>query len=906
MRSVTQVVGGFLATGLLALGGAGGAGATSTVSADTPDDAANSTAADATLGEFGACLAGGGETPQGQLVLLLDRSSSLEQADPQQERRQASKYLVDQLTDYVETADADIDIQIAGFADDYTAGDWTQLSTDQQDALHTQIDEYTDQLVPIDTDYVNAFTGARRSLSENRGDYPSNCQAIAWFTDGAFYIDPRTTSEDRSAYGTQKPYAPDLSLETREQTETVRDVGQEEFCRPQGTMDQVRAEGITVFGFALSSVEDDWDFMRNAVEATDCGDITEPVGTFFEAADASELVLAFDAIAQPGHPPFQYSSVPVCDGTACDEGFISFTLDDAISKIQILAMSRDTNARPVFVMPDGQTADAGDADFPFDLEQLTEHTVSVQLDKADAAEWEGGWKLAMVTSDSAGAAEDFADISIRLRSSVAVQWPDELTQKARVGEVLDGVQLRLMDAEVAEEIDPDALQGSVAVESQLIDAAGNAYPIISGGADELKTPIEVDLTEAAVGPATIDIETQITTAAATDADGNDIPGTDLQPVRSQVSLDLQPPANFPQVLDTAAFDALDGTTQSAGSVDVTGPGCVWLDDSEITTSPTETSALNVTSEHNSTDTCMTVQDGDTVAFPLLLELDTPGNGGINGQLTLQTAPLDEVTRSLPATVGFNAQAMKPLDTTRATVTTVIAVVVGIAIPLVLFYAIKFVTARIPRATYRYAVVEVPRDGGQGIALPPQNEIPTVHHDGSSRIALGRFNLQARMSWSPFQQTPVRVVGSAQPSVGSPRAAHHRGQAVLPQDISSQWVIRQVSENLFEVLLILDGATSTMAADNWRATVASVQSGFDDAVATLDRIVQSQSDDSSKGGTPEKVTVGTPASSAAGSSDPFGSSASSADDPFSKNPFDSPGSSDPFGNDPFGSHQEGHR
>lgn len=907
MRSVSQIFSGVLAAGLFAIGGAGVAAAAPILPTHTTTEPATGVANDAALGQFGACLAGGGETPQGQLILLLDRSSSLAQADPQQERRPASKYLVDQLIDYVETSDAQIDIQIAGFADDYTAGDWSQLNAEQRDTLHSQIDDYTDQLISIDTDYVNAFTGARRSLAENRGQYPAECQAIAWFTDGAFYIDPRTTSDQQAQYGTQKPYAPDMPLDTRDQTEAVGDLGRQEFCRGQGTMDQVRAEGVTVFGFALSSVEDDWDFMRNAVEATDCGDITTPPGTFFEAADASELVLAFDAIAQPGHPPFQYSAVPVCDGTVCDEGFISFTLDDAINKIQVLAMSRDANARPVFVLPNGETVDVADSDFPFNVENLTEHTVSIELDKADADEWTGAWKLAMVTSDADSAAEDFADISIRLRSSVGVQWPDELTQKARVGEVLEDVQLRLMDSETAEEVDPDSLQGGVEVSSHLVDAAGNEYPIVSGGVDELKTPIEVDLTQAAIGPAVINIETQITTASATDADGNEIPGTALQPARSQVTIDLQPPANFPQVLDTAQFAALDGTTQTSGTVEITGPGCVWLDSTQFTTSPAETSTQSMTSQHNNSETCLPVQEGQTQELPLTLEIDTPGNGGINGQVTLQTAPLDEPTRSLPATVGFNAQAMKPLDTARATVTTVIAVVVGIAIPLILFYTMKFFTARIPRATYRYAIVEVPRGSGQNLELPPQSAIPTVHHNGGSSVSFGRFTLQARMSWSPFKQTAVRVVGNTQPSVGSPRSGHHKGQALLPQDVSSQWVVRQIADDFFEVLLILDGATSTQATDNWRATVAAARNGFNEAVAQLDRITQARQNNSSKPAKPadEKIAVGqgSRTSSQQGSS-PFDASPGSTSDPFSQSPFDSPGSADPFGDDPFGSNTPG--
>lgn len=887
MRSIRQIFQGLVVGSFLVASSAGTAVATPVVHTNPP---APETSEEA-LGQFGACLAGQEDTPQGQLLLLLDHSSSLEIADPQQDRRPASKYLVDQLIEYVDTSDAEIDIQIAGFADDFSAGSWTQLNGEQRSSLHSQIDDYTDNLTPIDTDYVNAFSGAQRSLAENRGDYPSECQAIAWFTDGAFYLDPRTNADDRAEFGTHKPYAPDSPLDTYENAERVRDIGQEEFCRTQGTMDQVRAEGITVLGFALHGVEDDWDFMRNAVEASDCGDITEPAGTFFEAADASELVLAFDAIAQPGHPPFQYSSVPVCDGSACEEGFLTFTLDQAISKIQVLAMSRDTNARPVFISPDGKTLDAADSDFPFDIEQLTEHTVSVELDKPAADAWTGGWKLAMVTSDASGAQEDIADISIRLKSSVGVQWPDELSQKARIGETLEDVQLRLVDSEIDEEIDPDVLEGQVEVASALVDAAGNEYPIVNGQAEDLKTPIDVDLTEAAIGSATINIETRVTTAAATDTDGNEVAGTQLQPVRSQVNIDLQPPANFPQVVSTAQFGALDGETQTAGTVEVTGPGCVWLDSTDVLTSPAETNTITVSSEHADSDSCMEVPADKTIELPLDLEMDTVGNGGINGVLTIQTAPLDEHTRALPTTVAFNAQAMKPLDTARATVSTMIAIIVGVAIPLALFYLMKLFTARIPKATYRYAVVTAARDGSQQLELPAQNEIPTVHHNGSRSMTLGNYKLVAQMSWSPFNQTSVAVTGSSEPSVGSPRAAHAHGHAVLPQDISSQWVVRQKTEDLFEVLFILDGATSTIAVENWKATLASARSGFDDAVHELDILSQAARAKSSKN---VKQPSGT---GPAGSSSVFVESQSS--NRMGSDSFESGDSPDPFGNDPFG-------
>src|SRR4051795_6130218 len=74
---------------------------------------------------FGACLA---SQKTGDLLLLFDESSSLQQTDPQAARVQAARYLLQTLGRYADRVNANLDVAVAGFSNTYKPElDWTKL-----------------------------------------------------------------------------------------------------------------------------------------------------------------------------------------------------------------------------------------------------------------------------------------------------------------------------------------------------------------------------------------------------------------------------------------------------------------------------------------------------------------------------------------------------------------------------------------------------------------------------------------------------------------------------------------------------------------------------------------------------------------------------------------------------------
>ena len=153
---------------------------------------------------FGACLA---SQKAGDLLLLFDESSSLQDTDPQAARVQAARYLLQTLGKYADRVGANLEVASAGFSDTYAPEhDWTKLTGSTADQVSSELSSIAGKNTGIDTDYWLALDGARQALA-TRGSGPNGgqrCQAIAWFSDGKIDFTPRATS---------KPYADGVNLE---------------------------------------------------------------------------------------------------------------------------------------------------------------------------------------------------------------------------------------------------------------------------------------------------------------------------------------------------------------------------------------------------------------------------------------------------------------------------------------------------------------------------------------------------------------------------------------------------------------------------------------------------------------------------------------------------------------------
>ena len=133
---------------------------------------------------YGGCLAA---QKSGDLLILVDASSSLQQTDPTAARVQAAQYLVRTLGRYADRIGAKLDVAIAGFAENYyPEHDWSPLTGATADSVADAMSPVASKNTGIDTDYWLALDGARQALAARGAGVGGGdrCQAIAWFSDG--------------------------------------------------------------------------------------------------------------------------------------------------------------------------------------------------------------------------------------------------------------------------------------------------------------------------------------------------------------------------------------------------------------------------------------------------------------------------------------------------------------------------------------------------------------------------------------------------------------------------------------------------------------------------------------------------------------------------------------------------
>jgi hypothetical protein len=119
-----------------------------------------------------------------EVLLLIDQSGSLARTDPDDQRITGARAVVRSYASLAERVQQ-IEIQVAGFGEDYRPGEWMPLS---QDALGTAL-ERVEAVASVDdqqhTDYVYAMEGAAAAFEGST----ATCQILFWFTDGEHDLD---------------------------------------------------------------------------------------------------------------------------------------------------------------------------------------------------------------------------------------------------------------------------------------------------------------------------------------------------------------------------------------------------------------------------------------------------------------------------------------------------------------------------------------------------------------------------------------------------------------------------------------------------------------------------------------------------------------------------------------------
>jgi len=784
------------------------------------------------VADFGGCLA---SQREGDLLLMIDESGSLQQSDPAAARVEAANYLIGQLASFGASAGVTLDVAVAGFSSEFTMhAPWTRLDSDSLPDLQSEVDAFRSRTSGLDTDYWLALDGARGALAEHSAGGPTSCQAIAWFSDGKL---------DFTARDGEKPYAPGLSLATDDGVARVVDAARESICRPAGVADQLRSSGVAMFAVGLANgtaQASDFDLMRSIATGEPaagqaCGVRTEPApGDFYLAQNIDDLLFAFDAFSSPGQAPLE-NETGVCALEVCEEAQHRFVLDDSIGSVTVLGFADAEGLVPTLVSPGGDelpmayttAASTSTVDgVTVEYRWLSDRSVSftMQQPEGESGQWQGMWALVFVDRDG-------SDPAARSKSNIHISgnlFPALLGQDVtaiHAGEVTSAVRLGIVDADRAE-IDPSELLGSAYLSVSLTDAAQVDHTLASGvSKDAIGEPIELDLRNVAPGEATLRLVLEVTTADAIDEWGSVVaPGTDLTPQYVDVPLTLAPPIGYPAVPSRIDFGSVEGAGTFPGELAVQGPGCVWVDPA----SPVRVDAIpdgvgdatltagGVTSPEN----CLTVEEGASGVLPLELAVPEAGNGAFNGALRLMVAPEGEPDRAMPVDVPFTADLLKPLDSARFLLGFLAVFLLGIGIPFAILYGLKWWASRIPAETLKSQsfLVGVSDSGllrdGRPFTLNDDDlrEIVRNLDKPARNLDVDGARLEARMGTSPVGAgyVLVRAPGMLGASGANPATDRRTGQARLPLAVHNNWVLLHDPEGPADeaILLLLIGANTS--------------------------------------------------------------------------------------------------
>lgn len=776
--------------------------------------------------QLGACLAA---RRAGDLLLLIDQSGSLRQTDPQGLRVTATTYLLTQLTSYSQQAGVALDVAVSGFDATYLpAVPWQRLTPASLPAVRHGVQAFAQRNNGLDTDYVEALSGVRDDLrSRQRGAAAPRCQALVWLSDGQFDIDPHRGSD-----GATKPYAPGVTITDAASAAAAVQAGAQALCRAGGVVDQLRSGGTLTFAVGLGADPSTFALMSAAATgrgAPACGrPTTDVVGDFRLASDVEGLIFALDKLGQPGSSSIDRTS-GVCPLTACTTDQHDFVLDSSVRSVHLLA-GADRPGIDVVLSPPGGGPGArfhrAAGQPPIDLalagQQVTGSWISgqtLQLDLSHQADtgWAGQWSVVFI--DPTGSAPG-------ARARTQIELTGDLLPALLGGPPVlrsgDPVTLRLglRSAASGQPVAASSVLGRALLSAALVSGDGSTRVLVDQAAPATLTAgTPVDLTGIAPGPTVLRLALSVQTQGLPAAAGRPaVPGTQLADRQVDLPLTVLPPVDFPTVVSTTVdFGRHDGAGPFGATVLVRGPGCVWLGPTTLAASPDGVRSVTLTSSAAAAGSCLHVAAGATATLPLLLHLDGAGNGTVVGRLAVELAPAGAPGRALSSTLSFAADLQKPVNTAVALGVFVLALLLGIGLPLAFLYLAKRYVAKLPgegllAGSLPVQVVggSVLRDGQPFTFSTADLDFVPVPESGTRSLQVAGLDLRSRTGWSPTSagHTLVRAGGAA--------VLTSEGTDRLPTAVHHSWVAVVARPGLDDVRIVpLLSATGTTAQETAR-------------------------------------------------------------------------------------------
>lgn len=718
------------------------------------------------LADFSSCIA---DKKSADLLFVLDQSQSLigyegePATDGSHFRVDATKDIVNQLANLGKDAGADINVKLAGFGSGYYSeageyGGWTNVSGNAG-ALDKEIDAFRnkERTSDLETDYGLAYSGALKEFGDHDG---SDCRAIVFFTDGAY-----------------------VGVETGKDNAAARNI----LCTPDSTVSAFRQSNIRLFNVGLvpeRDAKEQTELLTDLAEGEGCGQ-GEPNGAFFNGGeDPAALFAAFRNL------------IPTSGGLNKEGTFteqFDFFLDNSVDPVRLSAVPKTSVEEgkiiPTLTGPDGQTVElkpdtkkVASADVEITTNDRLPGMVDVAMKKGGegwAGKWTFGYKLE-------GGAEGEYQASMVMIPGLNLNLQRENGEKLSGGINSDQViKAQLVDGGGQ----PRKLEGQGMLRAEFVPEEGESVtllenaPIVDGNAVDI--PLD-KVENVAAGKLVTSVD--ITTKGV-----DNQPGSKLNPIKSETPLTITP-VNMPSVGSAQVVSMTE--KEVTIDVPVAGPGKVWLAEQSFgadeVTLPKGVDALKVTSQYDSADNALELAKGEEATLPVTLSAENMEDGALalQPELSLQSAE-DNQEAQLP--LQLKGSMTTPLSKSAFGLAFVLAVLLGLLIPLAVLYFMKWFSGRIPESPRMFAkTIPVKKEGtslirtdtGKPFAVSKDEFQGAVPVDAAPRRAnLGLYEAKVKMGLSPFTAAHVEVEKDG--SI-SGKGKQSGGRAILPLAVQNNW------------------------------------------------------------------------------------------------------------------------
>ncbi|MEO6988814.1 MAG: VWA domain-containing protein [Aquihabitans sp.] len=779
---------------------------TSAAPAALAQDQAGDNNDDSALLDLVGCLNGSHHLA---VVFLFDESGSLQFTDPDGRRVDAALTALDSLAVLGDGAGDDkltVDVTIGTFADIYRPeSEWLTLDAETRPLIRESMESLRTRDDGRETDLIKAFEGARDALATRSAEVTVDggaapCKAILTFTDGAEYkLQPRTP-ENTEVLGTTKDYAPGADLRTEGGIAEAETAGREAMCSEGGLADEIRDDDISLITVSLLAGDQvsDADFLP-AISTGSSGSLTcgkasgTATGTYLVASDIDTLITRFDEIAtRLGGGTLVATDDPapvLCDGN-CDEGTRTLEVNSTIRRLRVLALA----AEPGMVLKVEGPGDSVEIDGPGNItvggakgtvSVVAGRGYSVSIDRPDdEGDWNGTWKFVTVAGSDEQIDEP-AVVQVYVFSDIGVALAGDLDLTRGAEAEIEAVTIAPEGIDTAE-----LFAAPPTVQARLDDPVTKESWTVA-----LEGPVEGPFKGTFAVPADVrtnafDLSIVLT---ATTREGASVlarsSSTEVLVRRPEGSVQFAPPS--------LVFPTLTGEGSTSADLILVGgdgPGCVWFDPA-IIDGPDEAGIMTVSydgREAISEESCIQVSASETITVDVNIDPEFRGTGSIRGRLIVHESV--EGGQATVTDVLFRSDLARGIDQARRLVLAAALIVGGLALPMLLLFAINTFGARFQDLDAVRAAVLPVRVRGTHLERTDGRTLPLSFHSGdftslsgtgdSKRFVVGGVEFRAKASHNPFGATQAL----AAPEGGAEKLKGGAGRKVeLDPSLAGSWV-----------------------------------------------------------------------------------------------------------------------